>query len=74
MESGLDFNNPVGTGGMLDVCLCCSGVAGEWVGSLEQDLEGWCYVWVSPDSLCRWQVHVSVYCVWQISQIQTVCV
>ena len=30
-------------------------------------LEEWCgvkSVWVvSPDSLCRWQVHVSVYCV-----------
>ena len=24
---------------------------------------GWCYVCVSLDSLCRWQVQVSVYCV-----------
>ena len=24
---------------MLDVCLGCGG--GEWVGSLDQDLEGW---------------------------------
>ena len=47
---------------------------------------GWCYVCVSLDSLCRWQVQVSVYCarwipahlsflscicLWQISQIQT---
>ena len=23
---------------------------------------GWCYVFVSLDSLCRWQVQVSVYC------------
>ena len=30
---GLDFTNPVGTGGVLDVCLCfgCGGVGGEWV-------------------------------------------
>ena len=27
---------------------------------------GWCYVCVSLDSRCRWQVQVSVYCVWQI--------
>ena len=27
---------------------------------------GWCYVCVSLDSLCRWQVQVSVYCAWQI--------
>ena len=25
------------------------------------------FVWVvSPDSLCRWQVQVSVYCTWRI--------
>ena len=37
---GLDFTNPVGTG---DVCLCfgCGGVGGEWVGGLDQGLEGW---------------------------------
>ena len=34
---GLGFTNPVGTGGVLDVCLCldCRGVGrvgGEWVG------------------------------------------
>ena len=33
---GLDFNNPVGTGGVSDVCLCLGcggvcGVGGEWV-------------------------------------------
>ena len=42
---GLDlgFTNPVGTGGVLYVCLClgCGGVGGEWVGDLDQDLEGW---------------------------------
>ena len=39
---GLGFANPVGTGGVLDVCLCfgCSGVDGEWVGGLDQGLEG----------------------------------
>ena len=51
---GLGFTNPVGTGGVLDVCLClnCRGVGvgsvgGEWVVGLVQDLEGWCYVCVS---------------------------
>ena len=41
---GLGFANPVGTGGggVLDVCLCCGG--GEWVGGLDQGMEGWCYV------------------------------
>ena len=36
---GLGFTNPMGTGEVLDVCLCfgCGGVgsvAGEWVGGL----------------------------------------
>ena len=37
---GLDFTNPVGTGGVLDVYLCfgCGGVGGEWVGA-------WIRVW-----------------------------
>ena len=46
---GLDlgFTNPVGTGGVLDVCLCfgCGGVGGvgrEWVGGLDQGGERWC--------------------------------
>ena len=50
--------------GLLDMCLClgCGGVGGEWVGGLDQGMEGRCYVCVSLDSLCRWQVQVSVYC------------
>ena len=41
----LGFTNPVGTRGVLDVCLCfgCGGVGdvgGEWVGDLDQGLEG----------------------------------
>ena len=43
---GLGFTNPVGTEGVLDVCLCfgCGGVdvvGGEWAGGLDQRLEGW---------------------------------
>ena len=40
---GLGFTNPVGTWGVLDVYLCfgCGGVGGEWVGCLDQGLEGW---------------------------------
>ena len=45
---GLDFTNPLRTGGVLDVCLCfvcggVGGVGGEWLGDLDQGL----------DSLCR---------------------
>ena len=48
---GLDCTYPVGTGGVLDVCLCfgcgdVGGVGGKWVGCLDQGLEGWCYVCV----------------------------
>ena len=43
--------------------LGCGGVGREWVGGLDQGLEGRVGVMsVSPDSLCRWQVQVSVYC------------
>ena len=37
-ELGLGFTNPVGTGGVLDMCLCfgCGGVGGECVGGLER--------------------------------------
>ena len=39
---GLGFTNPVGTWGVLDVCLGCGGVGGgEWVGGLDECLEGW---------------------------------
>ena len=70
-ELGLGFTNPLGTGGVLDMCLCfgCGGVGGEggeWVGGLDKGRERWCYVCVSLDSLCRWQVQVSVYCAWRI--------
>ena len=35
------FRNPVGTGGVLGVCLlCCGGEGGDWVAGLDQDLEG----------------------------------
>ena len=43
-ELGLGFTNSVGTGGVLDVCLCfgcggVGGVGGEWVGGLDQGRE-----------------------------------
>ena len=43
---GLGCTNPVGTGGVLDVCLCygcggVGGVGGEWVGCLYQGRDGW---------------------------------
>ena len=57
---GLGFTNPMGTGGVLNVCLClgCGGVGvigGEWVRGLDRGLEGWgwkhiCYVCVSCES------------------------
>ena len=34
---GLRLTNPVGTRGVLDVCLCCCGVGGEWVGAWTRD-------------------------------------
>ena len=44
----------VGRVSMFWLC-AVGGVGGEWVGV------GWCYVGVSLDYLCRWQVQVSVY-------------
>ena len=40
---GLGFTSPVGTGGVLDVCLCfgCGDVGGDGVGGLDQGLERW---------------------------------
>ena len=38
---GLGFTNPVGTGGVLDMCLGCGSVGEEWVGCLDRGLEGW---------------------------------
>ena len=37
------YQSCVGTGRVLDACLCfgCGGVGGEWVGCLDQGLEGW---------------------------------
>ena len=42
-ELALGFTNPVGTGGVLDMCLCfgCGGVDWEWIGSLDQGCERW---------------------------------
>ena len=51
---GLDFTNPVRTGGVLDGCLClvCGGVGGEWVVGLGPGSGGvgWCYVCVTCES------------------------
>ena len=43
---GLGFTNPVGTRGLLDVCLCLGcgvmgGVDGKWIWGFEQGLEEW---------------------------------
>ena len=65
---GLGFTNPVEIGGVLDVGLClgCSSVDGEWVGRLVQGVQRWGGVMpvcvVSLESMCIWQVQVSVYC------------
>ena len=45
-ELGLGFTNHVGTGGVLDMCLCfgcggVGGVGGEWVGGLDNGRERW---------------------------------
>ena len=56
-ELGLGFTNPVGTGGVLDVCLCfgCGGVGGVG-GEVGRGLGpgsgavGWCYVCMRCES------------------------
>ena len=63
---GLGFTNHVGTWGVLDVCLGSGGVDGVDGGmgrGLGPGSEGvvWCYVSVSSDSMCIWQVQVFVY-------------
>ena len=45
-ELGLGFTNHVGTGGLLDMCMCfgcggVGGVGGEWAGGLDQGRERW---------------------------------
>ena len=45
-ELGLGFTNLLGTGGVLDMCLCfgcggVGGVGGEWVGGLDRGQERW---------------------------------
>ena len=51
--------------GSMGICACVL-VAVVWVGVLGQGLGGWCGVMsvcvVSLDSLCRWQVQLSVCC------------
>ena len=63
-ELGLGFTNPVGTEGVLDMCLCfgCGGVGGEWAWTKV----GNGGVVLCQDSLCRWHVQVSGYCAWRI--------
>ena len=51
---GFGFTNPVGTGGVLDMCLCfgcggVGGVGGEWLGQ-GSGAVGWCYVCVRCES------------------------
>ena len=56
-ELGLGFTNPVGTGGVLDMCLCfgCGGMGGVG-GGVGRGLGpgsgavGWCYVCVRCES------------------------
>ena len=52
MDERIGFTNAVGTGGVLDECLCfggMGGVGGDWVGGLDQGLQ-WCYGCVSCES------------------------
>ena len=55
------INNPVGTGGVLDVCLCfgcggVGGVCGKWVGA-------WIRVWRGGVVLCLCELCVRILCV-----------
>ena len=49
---GMGFTNPVGTGGVCDVCLCLGGVGGvsRWVASFRVWEGGLCYVYVCCES------------------------
>ena len=64
------------TGGVLDMCLCNNRGWYRWgVGKgirTGPGRVGWCYVCVtvSPDSLRRWHVQVSVYCAWKIPSVE----
>ena len=55
-ELGLGFTNPVGTGGVLDMCLCfgcggVGGVGGKWgLGPGSSGVVVWCYVCVRCES------------------------
>ena len=41
---GFGFSQSCGNRGSLYICLCCGAVAGKWIGSLDQNLGGWCCV------------------------------
>ena len=45
----------------MSVLWWCRLGVGRGIGTVSKTV-GWCYVCVSVDSLCRWQVHVYVYC------------
>ena len=60
------------------LCLRSSGVGdvgGEWVGLVPgSGVVGWCYVYMSClDSLCRWQVQVSVFVHGRYRKSRLVC-
>ena len=65
---GLGFTNPGGTWRKRDMCLCfgCGGVGGvrgvDWRLASRSGRMVLCLCVVSLDSLCSWQVQVSVYC------------
>ena len=66
-----------GVGGVCDMCMCLArggvgGEGGEWMRELGLGFTnpvgtgGVLDVCLCLDSLCRWQVQVSVYCAWRI--------